>query len=54
MFAVTQRPPGAIQLAEGEGGLRIRVGNYRIIYGIDDGVVVAPCLRIGSRSDVYQ
>lgn len=60
-LAVTPRPPGAVQLAggEGEGELRIRVGDYCtvydiIVYDIDDGAVVVLVLRIGHRSDVYR
>ncbi|WP_216695311.1 type II toxin-antitoxin system RelE family toxin [Dietzia psychralcaliphila] len=53
-LAVTPRPPGAIQLAGGEGELRIRVGNYRIIYDIEDDALVVLVLRIGHRGDVLQ
>lgn len=51
-LAVTPRPPGAIQLAGGEGELRIRVGNYR--YDIEDDALVVLVLRIGHRGDVYK
>lgn len=53
-LAVTPRPPGAIQLAGGDGELRIRVGDYRIIYDIEDGALVVLVLRIGHRGDVYK
>ena len=52
--AQTPRPPGAIQLTGGDGELRIRVGDYRIIYDIEDNVLVVLVLRIGHRGDVYQ
>ena len=53
-LAQTPRPPGAIQLTGGDGELRIRVGDYRIIYDIEDNVLVVLVLRIGHRGDVYQ
>lgn len=53
-LAVTPRPPGAIQLAGGEGELRIRVGDYRIVYDVEDDVLVVLVLRIGHRGDVYR
>ncbi|MBS7549376.1 type II toxin-antitoxin system RelE family toxin [Dietzia massiliensis] len=52
-LAGTPRPPGAIQLAGGDGELRIRVGDHRIIYDIEDDALVVLVLRIGHRSDVY-
>ncbi|AWH90995.1 type II toxin-antitoxin system RelE family toxin [Dietzia lutea] len=48
-LAVTPRSPGAIQLAGGEGELRIRVGDYRIVSHIDDGTVLVLVLRIEHR-----
>lgn len=33
------RPPGAKAL-QGRPGLRVRVGSYRIIYTVDDGVLL--------------
>lgn len=46
------RPPGAKAL-QGRPGFRVRVGNYRIIYTIDDDVLVVVVLTLGHRSDVY-
>ena len=53
-LAMTPRPPGTIQLAGGNGELRIRVGDYRVIYDIEDDVLVVLVLRIGHRGDVYK
>ena len=33
---------------------RIRVGNYRIIYSIEDKVKIVTIIRIGHRKDVYE
>lgn len=47
------RPPGYIKL-KGEEAYRIRVGNYRIIYEIDDDKVVVIVVTIGHRKDIYK
>ena len=46
------RPPGAKAL-KGRPGLRVRVGNYRIIYTVDDDVLVVAVITLGHRRDVY-
>ena len=46
------RPPGAKAL-QGRDGLRVRVGNYRIIYTIDDDVLVVAVVTLGHRRDLY-
>ncbi|MCS5715592.1 type II toxin-antitoxin system RelE/ParE family toxin [Herbiconiux sp. CPCC 205716] len=46
------RPPGARAL-QGRPGLRVRVGDYRIIYTVDDQVLVVAVVTLGHRSDVY-
>jgi len=33
---------------------RIRVGEYRVIYSVDDEVITVEVLRIGHRRDVYE
>jgi len=38
----------------GREGYRIRVGNYRIIYEIDDESLSVTILHIGHRRDVYR
>ncbi|WP_306304843.1 type II toxin-antitoxin system RelE family toxin [Piscicoccus intestinalis] len=48
LLAQEPRPPGAKKLAGGDGEWRVRTGNYRIIYEIDDGVLVV--LVLGGRS----
>lgn len=46
------RPPGA-KVLQGRDGLRVRVGNYRIIYTIDDDVLVVAVVTLVHRRDVY-
>lgn len=46
-------PPGSLKLA-GEEGYRIRQGDYRILYSVDDRRVVVHIVKIGNRQDVYR
>lgn len=46
------RPPGAKAL-HGRPGFRVRVGDYRIIYTVDDDVLVITVIMLGHRRDVY-
>lgn len=47
------RPPGAKTL-QGRPGLRVRVGNYRILYTIHDDVLIVVVVPLGQRGDVYK
>jgi mRNA interferase RelE/StbE len=47
------RPPGCLKLT-GRDGWRIRVGDYRVIYEIDDEQKTVTILHIGHRRDVYR
>jgi len=47
------RPPGSLKLS-GEEKYRIRPGDYRILYEIEDDVLIVVVVRIGHRRDVYE
>ncbi|MFM8658025.1 MAG: type II toxin-antitoxin system RelE family toxin [Chthoniobacterales bacterium] len=47
------RPPGCRKLAVTSDRYRIRIGDYRIVYRIDDGKVTVLVLVIGHRREVY-
>ena len=53
-LAVDPRPPGARALKERPGYLRVRVGDYRIIYTVQDDVLKVIVVRMGHRRDVYR
>ena len=48
-----QRPSGCKKLTNREGW-RIRVGDYRVIYEIDNKTRVVTVLHVGHRRDVYK
>lgn len=52
-LAEDPRPRGCQKLS-GRDGWRIRVGNYRVIYEIDDLQQTVTVLHIGHRRDVYR
>jgi mRNA interferase RelE/StbE len=47
------RPAGSTKL-EGTGVYRIRIGDYRVVYVIDDRVRVVEIVRIAHRREVYR
>lgn len=48
------RPHGAKQLRGTDNVWRARVGDYRVVYRIDDRAVTVLVVRIGHRRDVYR
>lgn len=48
------RPPGCEKLAGHEGRYRIRQGNYRILYSIEDAELLIWVVKVGHRRDVYR
>jgi mRNA interferase RelE/StbE len=47
------RPPGSKKL-KGRSGYRIRIGDYRVIYEIEDNILRVIVIDIGHRKDIYQ
>jgi mRNA interferase RelE/StbE len=52
LLAQDPRPPGARAL-KGRPGLRVRVGDYRILYAVEDDVLLVVVVTLGHRRDVY-
>src|SRR5437867_1143442 len=52
-LATDPRPPGTIKL-QGREGYRLRVGDYRIIYTIDDAGRIVIVGQVGHRRDIYR
>lgn len=53
LLARDPRPPLARRL-QGRPGLRVRVGDYRIIYTVDDDVLLVVVVTVDHRSDIYK
>jgi mRNA interferase RelE/StbE len=53
LLAIEPRPPAATRLVGGSGEWRVRTGNYRIVYEINDNELVVLVLRMGHRREVY-
>ncbi|MDQ4119776.1 MAG: type II toxin-antitoxin system RelE/ParE family toxin [Actinomycetota bacterium] len=54
LLAENPRPPAATRLVGGSGEWRVRTGDYRIVYEIDDGVLVVLVVAIGHRREIYR
>ena len=52
-LAEDPRPSGCLKLT-GRDGWRIRIGNYRVVYEIDDSAHLVTVLHVGHRRDVYR
>jgi mRNA interferase RelE/StbE len=52
-LARNPRPTGCLALT-GRAGWRIRVGDYRVIYEIDDAQHTVTIAHVGHRRDVYR
>jgi len=52
---LTQTPrPGGIEKVKTTGLWRIRQGDYRIIYAIDDNEQLITVVRVGHRKEIYR
>jgi len=47
------RPPGSLKLS-GLERYRIRQGRFRVLYTIEDAVLIVQIMKIGDRKDVYR
>jgi len=55
LLSVDPRPPGAKMLRGGEHGRwRVRVGDFRVIYAIEDGRLLVLVLRVAHRREAYE
>jgi mRNA interferase RelE/StbE len=53
-LAENPRPPGCRKLTGSENDWWIRIGDYRVIYEIDEGKKVVRVFRIRHRREAYQ
>lgn len=53
-LATTPRPDGVKKLKAKKNQWRIRVGDYRVIYSVEDGkTMVVEVIRVGDRKEIY-
>lgn len=54
-LATNPRPSGSKKLEGKKESLwRIRIGDYRVIYAIEDEIEIVEIRRIGHRKDIYE
>ncbi len=54
-LGMSPRPPGVVQLTSPAGPLyRVREGDWRIVYRVEDDKLLVLVVRIGHRSEVYR
>lgn len=54
LLAETPRPPRAVKLVGRDDQWRIRTGDYRVIYRVEDERLLVLVIKIGHRKDVYR
>ncbi|WP_380166885.1 type II toxin-antitoxin system RelE/ParE family toxin [Jannaschia sp. R86511] len=54
LLANDPRPPSATRLVGGAGEWRVRTGDYRVVYAIEDDILLVLVVRVGHRRDVYR
>lgn len=54
LLAEVPRPPGATVLVGGAGELRVRTGDYRIVYEVHDDQLRVLVVRAAHRREVYR
>jgi mRNA interferase RelE/StbE len=53
-LGVNPRPPGVTALQGEPGFLRLRLGDYRLIYTVQDAILTVLVVTVGHRRDVYR
>lgn len=53
LLAEDPRPPASRAL-RGRPGFRVRIGDYRVIYAIEDDVLLVVVITLGHRRDIYE
>ena len=53
-LAADPRPAGCQKLSRDENVYRVRLGDYRIVYRIDDHDKLVVIIKVGHRRDIYR
>jgi len=54
LLATEPRPPASTRLVGGAGEWRVRTGDYRIVYEIEEERLIVLVLSTGQRREIYQ
>lgn len=54
VLATEPRPAGCRKIEGSKSDWRVRVGDYRVLYEIDDGAQAVRIMRVRHRSEVYR
>jgi mRNA interferase RelE/StbE len=54
LLATDPRPPGAKALQGRRGYIRVRTGDYRIVYTVRDEVLLVLVVALGHRREIYE
>lgn len=54
MLAETQFPNGVKKLQGSQHTYRIRVGDYRIVYSVEEKMLLIEVIRVGHRKEIYR
>jgi len=47
------RPSGTIKLRGSNNEYRIRIGNYRVLYTVQDELLIVEVFKVGDRKNIY-
>lgn len=50
-FSLIPRPPGCCKISGSENAWRVRIGDYRILYEIDDKMTTVKIMRVKHRKE---
>ncbi len=53
-LAEDPRPPGVVKLSGEEGLYRVRSGNYRVVYRVEDDRLLVLVVKVGHRREIYR
>ena len=53
-LAEDPRPPGCEKLAGRSDRYRVRQGDYRVVYSVDDAARIVQIVKVGHRREVYR
>ena len=54
LLAENPRPARAVKLVGSDNLFRIRVGDYRVIYAVEDDFLVVLIVEVGHRKEIYR